>query len=88
MPAAIARNAWPEVLRLERTVCSWSSRTKRSTGGPFPAWAPGSSISSLLTLKNSAPCASFIARKDAAIPPELARNFRRLTPSFFEAVAA
>jgi len=88
MPAEMARRACPEVARLERTVCSWSSKTKTSSGGPFAPRAAGSKSSSRLTLKYSTPCASFIARKEAAIPPELARNFRRLTPSFFETLSA
>src|SRR5713101_64412 len=87
-PSAMSRSVLPGPVLLDRIVWSWSSRTNRSRGGAFLAWAPASNISSLLTLKNSAPYASFIAMKEAAIPPELPRNFRRLMPSFLETEAA
>jgi hypothetical protein len=58
-----------------------------SFGRPFAAAAPGSNISAASTLKKF-PKTLFIAMKAAAVPPEVPRNWRRLTPSFFAALVA
>jgi len=55
--------------------CGADRRTRTGLwGGALLACASGSNISSLLTLKNSARGASFMAMKDAAIPPELSEE--------------
>ena len=86
-PSARARSARFVVVLLWRIMWSWSSNTKRSDGGPSAANASDSNIAVGLTLKKR-PKTSFIARKVAAMPPVLARNFRRLMPSFLAAPSA
>ena len=71
-PCASALNPWG-VFLLDRTMCVWSSNTNKSRGGPFSSRAAGSNNSVWLTLK-LAPYTSFIARKDAAMPPVPWRN--------------
>ncbi len=79
-PCASALNPFGPFV-LDRTICVWSSKTKRSRGGACSSRASSSNISSTLTLKNGLPKTWFMAMNEAAIPPELSRNRRRLMPS-------
>jgi len=80
----MSRSALPGPCRLERMMWVWSSKTKRSFGGPPCAYAWGTSISIGCTSKKW-PNTSFIAMNDAAKPPVVVRNLRRDMPSRFAA---
>src|SRR5258707_14456305 len=86
-PCANARSPCGELV-LDRTMCVWSSKMKRLLGGANSSRASSSNISSAFTLKNRLPKTWFMAMNEAAIPPELSRKRRRVTPSFFAAWSA